>query len=115
MRSKNPDQLGMVLERVVALEPVDAAQNLQVPRLGIDAEPAGVRDRLAERRFRPEPPRVPRDRRDLTLHAGDDLARQEAGQVEVTVAGHPRGQRGPVHDEGARALERVHGRLDSPR
>ena len=43
------------------------------------------------------------------------LARQEARQVEVTVAGHARGQRGPVHEERTGALEGMHGRLDGLR
>ena len=52
----------MVLERVVALESVDPSQDLQVSRLRVDAEPAGIRDGVGEGPVALlEPPGVPRD------------------------------------------------------
>ena len=63
------EEARVMLERVVALEPVDPAQHLEVARLRVHAETARVRQRIGQGRVPPEPTGLARDRRHLPLDA----------------------------------------------
>jgi phage FluMu protein Com len=97
------EQRRVMLEGVIRLEAIDPAENLEVARLRIDAESARVGHGVGERRVRPEPSRVSRDRGHLSLDVGDRAGRQETGKMKIPVLGHPRGQRGTVSGRARRS------------
>ena len=98
MRSNRSISDGMVLERVIVFEPVDAAQRLQVGGIGIDAEAGRVGDRIGHGAIALQPTGIARDLADLALQGSDVGGGQQVGQEQIAVASHAIGKRRTVGD-----------------